>query len=92
MAYGRLGLHLFVREFGVPVLDDVKCAHRLGQFRPDEALTIRSYIIGRRTKIGEAKKGDRVQFSAKVSRSEDDPSFGFISRPTKAKIILQGES
>jgi len=41
------------------------------------------------SKISEAKKGDRVQLSAKVSRSEDDPSFGFISRPTKAKIILQ---
>ena len=44
------------------------------------------------SKISEAKKGDRVQFSAKVSRSEDDPSFGFISRPTKAKIILRKES
>ena len=43
------------------------------------------------SKISEAKKGDRVQFSAKVSRSEDDPSFGFISRPTKAKIISQEE-
>ena len=42
-------------------------------------------------KISEAKKGDRVQFSAKVSRSDDDPSFGFISRPTKAKIILRKE-
>ena len=43
------------------------------------------------SKISEAKKGDRVQFSAKVSRSDDDPSFGFISRPTKAKIISQEE-
>tara|TARA_R100001015_G_C4632170_1_gene195383 strand:+ start:450 stop:1112 length:663 start_codon:yes stop_codon:yes gene_type:complete len=43
------------------------------------------------SKISEAKKGDRVQFSAKVSRSDDDPSFGFISRPTKAKIILRKE-
>jgi hypothetical protein len=41
------------------------------------------------SKIYDAKKGDRVQFSAKVSRS-DDPSFGFINRPTKAKF-LQGE-
>ena len=44
------------------------------------------------SKISEAKKGDRVQFSAKVSRSDDDPSFGFIIRPTKAKIILRKES
>jgi len=43
------------------------------------------------TWLNKAKKGDRVQFSAKVSRSEDDPSFGFISRPTKAKIISQEE-
>lgn len=36
--------------------------------------------------ICDAEKGDCVQFSAKVTRSNDDASFGFISRPTKAKM------
>jgi hypothetical protein len=34
-----------------------------------------------------AEKGDRVQFTARVERSKDDKSFGFVSRPTKARII-----
>jgi hypothetical protein len=40
--------------------------------------------------IYDAEKGDCVQFSAKVTRSNDDPSFGFISRPTKAKMLSGG--
>lgn len=31
-----------------------------------------------------AEKGDRVQFVARVEASNDDPLFGFYSRPTKA--------
>lgn len=34
-----------------------------------------------------ADRGDIVQFGAKVQRSDDDESFGFFSRPTKAKVI-----
>ena len=33
------------------------------------------------------KKGDRVKFAAAVTPSEDDPIFGFASRPTKAEIL-----
>jgi hypothetical protein len=32
-------------------------------------------------------KGDRVAFMARVERSEDDPCFGFFSRPTKGQVI-----
>jgi hypothetical protein len=34
--------------------------------------------------ISEAGRGDRVSFTATLSRSDDDPTFGFGSRPTKA--------
>lgn len=32
-------------------------------------------------------KGKRISFSAKIQKSEKDPSFGFFKRPTKAKYI-----
>lgn len=32
-------------------------------------------------------KGRRVQFSATVEASKDDPYFGFFSRPTKAAVL-----
>ena len=31
--------------------------------------------------------GDRVRFTAKVERSSDDETFGFIKRPTKPEIL-----
>ena len=37
------------------------------------------------------EKGDKIQFSAKLSPSEDDNKFGFFSRPTKAEILKVGE-
>lgn len=37
--------------------------------------------------IYSADRGDRVSFSARVTRSDDDAKFGFFKRPTKAKII-----
>ena len=33
------------------------------------------------------KRGDEVEFSAKVTVSDNDPKFGFFSRPTKARLI-----
>jgi hypothetical protein len=36
--------------------------------------------------IAEAQKGDRVAFTATVTRSPSDPIFGFFSRPRKARI------
>ena len=41
--------------------------------------TLQADIVG-------ADRGDRVIFTARVQRSDDDPSFGFWSRPTKARI------
>ena len=35
----------------------------------------------------EVNRGDRVCFEAKVTVSRDDPKFGFLKRPTKAKIV-----
>src|SRR5262245_18972766 len=32
-------------------------------------------------------RGDRVQFRAKVQRSQDHEKFGFVSRPTQAKFL-----
>lgn len=34
-----------------------------------------------------AEKGDRVTFQAQVTVSEDDETFGFFKRPTKAEVI-----
>jgi len=34
-----------------------------------------------------ADEGDRVQFTANVTASDDDPTFGFAKRPRKATII-----
>jgi hypothetical protein len=42
--------------------------------------TVPSALVG-------AKVGDVVTFSAKVERSNDDPKFGFFSRPTKARMV-----
>ena len=37
--------------------------------------------------VGEVARGSVVEFSASVKRSDDDKSFGFFSRPSKAKVI-----
>lgn len=37
--------------------------------------------------ISEVKRGDVVEFTAKVKRSDQDPKFGFFSRPTKGRIL-----
>lgn len=34
--------------------------------------------------VGEVERGDRVTFSATVTKSDDDETFGFFKRPTKA--------
>lgn len=34
-----------------------------------------------------ANRGDRVTFTAAVTVSDDDPTFGFFKRPTKAEVI-----
>lgn len=40
---------------------------------------------------GEFVAGDRVEFTARVERSRDDATFGFFSRPTKAKVLATAE-
>lgn len=37
--------------------------------------------------ISEADRGDRVEFAATIQPSNDDPTFGFGKRPTKAKLL-----
>lgn len=37
--------------------------------------------------LDDAGVGDRVRFTATVSPSDDDPSFGFFKRPTKAEML-----
>ena len=32
-------------------------------------------------------KGSRIEFTATVQASQDDPKFGFFKRPSKAKLI-----
>ena len=44
----------------------------------------------------DCEKGDRIQFTATLEASDDDPKFGFFKRPSKAKVIgwehYEGES
>ena len=44
----------------------------------------------RPTEIPTATRGDVVEFTATVSASDDDDSFGFYSRPTKAHVLAAG--
>jgi len=37
-----------------------------------------------------ANRGDRVQFEARIKRSEKDAKFGFFSRPTKSSVLSYG--
>jgi hypothetical protein len=41
---------------------------------------------------GSVVKGCQVEFACKVQRSNDDESFGFFSRPTKARILVHSEA
>ena len=35
----------------------------------------------------DANRNDRIQFTAAVTQSDDDPKFGFFKRPTKATVL-----
>lgn len=37
--------------------------------------------------ISQAERGERVQFTAAIQPSRDDPMFGFGKRPTKARLL-----
>jgi hypothetical protein len=37
-------------------------------------------------------KGDRVAFTATVEASQDDQTFGFFKRPTKARVLARAET
>jgi len=41
--------------------------------------------------LGDTKSGSVVAFDAKVSKSDDDESFGFFKRPTKASVIVEAQ-
>lgn len=41
--------------------------------------------------ILEVAKGDRVRFTAKAEKSQDDETFGFYSRPTKAEVLASAD-
>jgi hypothetical protein len=42
------------------------------------------------SKLSYVKRGSTISFFAKITVSKDDKSFGFFSRPTKAKEIVTG--
>lgn len=42
--------------------------------------------------ISEAEKGDRIEFTVTLKRSDDDRSFAFGSRPSKASILERNPS
>ncbi len=44
----------------------------------------------RPSEISTARRGDVVELTATISASDDDPSFGFYSRPSKAHVIAAG--
>jgi len=37
--------------------------------------------------LPDLKRGDKVRFIARLKPSDDDPKFGFFSRPTKAEVL-----
>jgi hypothetical protein len=39
----------------------------------------------------DANRGDRVEFSAGISKSNDDKTFGFFKRPAKAKLLQKAQ-
>ena len=41
-----------------------------------------------RALAGAVERGDRVAFTATIAASDDDPLFGFYSRPTKARVSV----
>jgi len=46
----------------------------------------------KRPPVVESLRGQRVTFTATVKRSEDDPHFGFFSRPNDAKLDVKVEA
>lgn len=42
--------------------------------------------------LSDAGRGDKVSFSAVLQPSDNDPKFGFFSRPTKGVVLSKAES
>jgi len=42
--------------------------------------------------IDTAERGDTVAFTARITVSDRDPKFGFISRPAKARIVARADN
>ena len=57
-------------------VEEIQTRHDAGEFEP-----------GQTPSGADALKGRRVQFTARVEPSDDDPQFGFFSRPTKPAIL-----
>ena len=82
-----VGSQVSVRDLGTGELDiytlvlpidaDIS-QHWISTFTP-----LGGAVVGRKT-------GDVVEFTATVSASDDDDSFGFYSRPTKAHVLAAG--
>lgn len=49
-------------------------------------------VYGTMPRSIDAKRGERVTFTAQLEQSNDDDRFGFFKRPTKASVILEASN
>jgi hypothetical protein len=68
------------------------CETDFGYVRKMMVLDDRDFAVWGTMPSGlDANRGDRVEFSAMISKSNDDKTFGFYKRPTKAKLLQKAQ-